>query len=70
MTELLSILKKQKLELLQQLRQEGEEEEAEEIPFLNKGKKELQLVLPPWALYIQVLPLMGFHIHPHSLLSF
>ena len=49
---------------------ECSEEEAEEIPFLNKGKKELQLVLPPWALYIQVLPLMGFHIHPHSLLSF
>ena len=37
MTELLSVLKKQKLEPLQQLRQEGEEAEAEQIPFLNKG---------------------------------
>ena len=73
LTELLAVLRKEKPEPLQQLRQEKEEKEAEEIVFPKQRHRRncnfyslLCFFLPPPPLHIQVLPLMGFQVHPCS----
>ena len=76
-TELLSVLRKEKPELLQRLGLEGEEKGAEEVVFPKQRlrrncsfKSLLRFFLPPPPLHSQVLLLMRFHVHPHSFLSF
>ena len=74
-TELPSVVRKEKLETLQQLRQERKEEEAENFSKQRRRrtcsfKSLLSFLLYPLGLqHIQIVSLMGFHIHPHSLLS-